>query len=95
MFIERDEEATRILQKVIDHEYLNSNFYKYTITVNDKEAGVHEVLVNVGGLGKFEIMQEADYFVGYEIEVLYNSLTVTSGTPSLFLPRYKRRRGDI
>jgi hypothetical protein len=64
-------------------------------TINDKIVGRVDVAVNVGsGMSKFEIMQDSEYFVNKDIEILYNSVTEVDGMYSLFLPRFKRIVGN-
>jgi hypothetical protein len=59
--------------------------------ITTKEYGEIFVKVNVGsGLDKEDINQTEDYFVGENIEVLYNTVTKTDEGYSLFLPRFKR-----
>ncbi len=60
-------------------------------SIRDKEHGVIPIRVNVGsGLSKEDIQQSPDYFIGENIEILYNIVTKTIDGYSLFLPRFKR-----
>jgi len=59
--------------------------------IYDKTHGKVTVEVDVGsGLHKEDINRDPTYFIGKAVEVLYNSVTITNGMCSLFLPRYKR-----
>lgn len=65
-------------------------------TIKDKEEGEVFVKVNVGvGLSKMDILREPEYYIGKEIEILYNSVTYPKEGNSLFLPRIKRIVGKI
>jgi len=62
------------------------------------EGGVEgqDVVVKVGsGLSDWDRDQEEKYFVGKEVEVMYNTVTLAEGADyhSLFLPRFKRVYG--
>jgi ATP-dependent DNA ligase len=60
-------------------------------TINDKDAGTVFIQVKTGsGLSKFDINCEPEYFIGRNVEMLYNSITKTETGYSAFLPRYKR-----
>jgi len=60
-------------------------------TIVDKDAGIVFIQVKTGsGLSKFDINCDSEYFIGKDIEMLYNSITTTEGGYSAFLPRYKR-----
>lgn len=60
IFIERNENATKILQKIIANEYLNSNFYRYTIIVNQKDA---ESLKKRGAIKEIKFNQELSFYL--------------------------------
>ena len=56
-----------------------------------------EVQVDVGsGLSDWDREQDPEYFIGKEIDVQYNSVTLAENSRyySLFLCRFKRIRGD-
>ena len=50
-----------------------------------------EIVVNVGsGMSKDDINIEGEWYVGKDIEIIYNTLIESDGKYSLFLPRFKR-----
>lgn len=63
--------------------------------IKDKIAGNVYVTAKAGALNKMEIMREREYWIGKEVEILYNSVTTTNSGHSLFLPRYKRIEGEL
>ena len=63
--------------------------------ITDKNAGRVFVTANAGTLNKMEIMRDHEHWVGKDVEVLYNSVTQTDEGNSLFLPRFKRIKGEL
>jgi len=60
------------------------------------KGGKYVYNVKVGsGLSKMDIQRDGQYFVGEQIEILYNVVTETEKGYSLFLPRFKRIVGDL
>lgn len=63
--------------------------------INDKILGRVFVTAKAGALNKMDINRYPEHFIDHQVEVLYNSVTSTDDGHSLFLPRFKRKVGDI